>query len=353
MDDIQAMLTDSVERAFSGEITPELINATEQGSWPQALWDLIESQGLDTALDSEESGGLALDWDSVFPLSYLAGKYAAPVPLPETLIASWLLRQAGLERPAGPLSIAQLQDGQCQPLGGDQYQISGTLPEIPWAPWVDHLVLSADINDQPHIALVKTADLPLVSSLNIAREPRASSQLDSPLTVTMVPVAQAPRQAVTHLGAMNRSAQMAGATARILEFAVRYADERSQFGRPLNRFQVIQQYLAVLASESAALNVAARNAFFQAERNPDLPIAAAKIRSSRAAGEISALGLAIHGAIGFTYEHQLQYFTRRLWSWRSEFGNHRWWAEKLGRATATQAPEQWWAIVTSQNLALT
>lgn len=352
MDDIQAMLTDSVERAFSTEITPDLINASEQGKWPQALWELIESQGLDTALDSETNGGLELDWDSVYPLAYLAGKYAAPIPLPETLMASWLLRQAGCERPAGPLTVAQLDAAQCQPLKGQHYQITGEIPEIPWAQWVDHIVLSVDIEHQPHIALIETNQLSLSPSQNIAREPRACSSLSTPITVAMFPVPGAPKQAVTYLGAMNRSAQMAGAAARILEFSVRYASERSQFGRALNRFQVIQQYLAVLASESAALSVAARNAFFQFETHPYLPTAAAKIRSSRAAGEISSLGHAVHGAIGFTYEHQMQYFTRRLWAWRSEFGNHRWWAEKLGRATTAQPAEQWWASVTAQDLVL-
>lgn len=352
MDDIQAMLTDSVERAFSTEITPALIDATEQGNWPHALWSLIESQGLDTALDSEDSGGLELDWDSVFPLSFLAGKYAAPIPLPETLIGSWLLRQAGCARPAGPLTIAQLDTTQCRPLKGQHYQITGEIPEIPWAQWVDHIVLSADIEEQPHIALIETAQLTLTQSQNIARESRSSSSLRAPLTVEMLPLRDAPKQAVTYLGAMNRSAQMAGAAARVLEFSVRYASERSQFGRPLNRFQVIQQYLAVLASESAALNVAARNAFFQFEKQPYMSTAAAKIRCSRAAGEISSLGHAIHGAIGFTYEHQMQYYTRRLWAWRSEFGNHRWWAEKLGQATVAQPAEQWWAHVTAQDLAL-
>lgn len=350
MEDIQAMLTDSVERVFSTEITPELINTAEEGNWPAQLWGLIEEQGLDSALDSEANGGLALDWDSVFPLVFLAGKYAAPVPLPESLIASWLLRAAGLTRPAGPLSIAQLSSTQCQPLDNHRYEISGTIAELPWAQWVEHIVLSADIEGQPHVALIPTQDLPLTLSQNIAREPRASCTLTTPIIVDMVPAPGLPNQAVTYLGAMIRSAQMAGAATRILEFSVRYSSERSQFGRLLNRFQAIQQYLAVLASESAALKVAARNAFFQCEQQPYMPIAAAKIRSSRAAGQISSLGLAVHGAIGFTYEHPLQYFTRRLWAWRSEYGHHRRWAEQLGRATAAQPSEQWWASVTAQSL---
>jgi hypothetical protein len=39
----------------------------------------------------------------------------------------------------------------------------------------------------------------------------------------------------------------------------------------------------------------------------------------------------VHGAIGFTEEHLLHYSTRRLWSWREEFGNENQWAGKLGK----------------------
>jgi acyl-CoA dehydrogenase len=87
------------------------------------------------------------------------------------------------------------------------------------------------------------------------------------------------------LGAVMRSAQMAGALQRILEASVRYAGERVQFGRPIGRFQAVQQNLAVLAGHAAAATAAAEAAIEAAAQDlAALPIAAAKIRAGEAAG---------------------------------------------------------------------
>ena len=54
----------------------------------------------------------------------------------------------------------------------------------------------------------------------------------------------------------------------------------------------------------------------------------------------------MHGAMGFTYEYSLHQFTRRLWSWRDEFGPEAYWAVQLGRSLAEQAANDVWAFVT-------
>ncbi len=87
------------------------------------------------------------------------------------------------------------------------------------------------------------------------------------------------------------------------------------------KFQAVQQNLAVLAGQTAAAVAAADMA---AEAVADglklLPIAAAKARTGEAAGIAAAIAHQVHGAIGFTFEHNLHFLTRRLWSWRDEFG---------------------------------
>ncbi len=54
----------------------------------------------------------------------------------------------------------------------------------------------------------------------------------------------------------------------------------------------------------------------------------------------------VHGAIGFTYEYALQFLTRRLWSWRAEFGANGEWGEVLGRMAVAQGGEHLWACLT-------
>jgi acyl-CoA dehydrogenase len=56
----------------------------------------------------------------------------------------------------------------------------------------------------------------------------------------------------------------------------------------------------------------------------------------------------VHGAIGFTYEHALHFFTRRLWAWRGELGTAEEWARVLGRAVVAAGPDGLWPLVTSR-----
>jgi acyl-CoA dehydrogenase len=77
-------------------------------------------------------------------------------------------------------------------------------------------------------------------------------------------------------------------------------------------------------------------------------IAAAKIRTGEAAGLGAGIAHQCHGAIGFTYEHSLHFVTRRLWSWRAEFGGEGYWQAELGRAAAREGGNALWPMVTAR-----
>ena len=76
-------------------------------------------------------------------------------------------------------------------------------------------------------------------------------------------------------------------------------------------------------------------------------VAAAKIRAGEAAGIGAAIAHQMHGAMGFTQEHRLHYWTRRLWSWRDEFGNEAYWARRLGGAVAAAGADRLWYGITA------
>jgi alkylation response protein AidB-like acyl-CoA dehydrogenase len=147
-----------------------------------------------------------------------------------------------------------------------------------------------------------------------------------------------------------RAAQMGGAMEAALEYATQYANDRVQFGRPIGKFQAIQHQIALLAEEAAAAQMAVDSAASRfAERRPDaeLAAAAAKIRAGEAAGKITEIAHQVHGAIGFTEEHTLHYLTRRLWSWRDEFGNETYWAGVLGRHIVDAGAAGLWPLITA------
>ena len=75
-------------------------------------------------------------------------------------------------------------------------------------------------------------------------------------------------------------------------------------------------------------------------------VAIAKIRVGEAAGNGAAIAHQVHGAMGFTYEHSLHQATRRLWSWREEFGNEAHWADRLGHMVAARGADALWPFVT-------
>tara|TARA_B100000427_G_C15301911_1_gene504391 strand:- start:126 stop:569 length:444 start_codon:yes stop_codon:yes gene_type:complete len=147
---------------------------------------------------------------------------------------------------------------------------------------------------------------------------------------------------------------MAGALQTVLEFSVTYAQERQAFGRPIGKFQVVQQNLARLAAETAAATAAAGSAA-DTIQNADsfdeaviLEVAAAKIRTGEAATEGSAIAHQVHGAMGFTAEHVLQRFSKRLFAWRDDFGTETEWAVRLGKIVAANGADKLWPMIASR-----
>ena len=145
-------------------------------------------------------------------------------------------------------------------------------------------------------------------------------------------------------GALLRATTMAGAAASLLDQSVVYVNDRVQFGRPLARFQAIQHMLAELASEAAAATMAAAAACAAAAApHAPLEIATAKVRAGQMSVKVTRIAHQVHGAIGFTHEHDLHFATRRLWAWRSEFGGDASWAEQIGLAALRAGSAGFWA----------
>ena len=71
----------------------------------------------------------------------------------------------------------------------------------------------------------------------------------------------------------------------------------------------------------------------------DFAVAIAKARAGEAAGKVAEVCHQVHGAMGFTQEHPLHFATRRLWSWRDEFGHETFWQERIGRMVCSAGGE--------------
>jgi acyl-CoA dehydrogenase len=355
MSEQKDILRQSVTRLFGDLVTRETLIAAEEGSWPEALWSALVDNGLTAALTPEEQGGVGASWDDAFVIMQAAGRFAAPVPLAETIVASRLLAHAKLPIPAGPLTIADRGQGAglaARKRGGG-WRVSGRLAAVPFGRHASHVVTLVEADGAPRLALLAVADAKVDHNLNIAREPRDTLAFDAaPAEIGAALPTAGDGDAVRLYGAMVRSAAMAGACEKALAEAVQYAQDRVQFGRPIAKFQAIQHQLAALAAKSAQATMAAASAFRAADMgDPRFEVACAKIVAGEAAGLAATVSHQVHGAIGFTYEHILHFSTRRLWSWRPEFGGESRWAAELGRRTAARGPEALWVDLTERQSA--
>lgn len=332
-----AMLRDSCARLFADLATRDALEAMERREWPGAAWQAVEDAGLARPQVAEEKGGSGGSWLDAHVVLVEAGRRPLPLPLAETAMGAWLLAQAGIALPEGPLAIAQ--DPALAFAGG---RLSGRAAAVPWGGSAPHVVVVA--NGQ--VLLMAQGAATVAPEANLAGEPRDTLHWQD-----ATPVASARHAGVDALalGALARAAQMAGAIEAVLELSTRYVVERNQFGRPLAANQAVQQAMAVLAGHAAAAGIAAEHAFHAMQAgDAGFEIAVAKVRCGEAAGWATNLSHQAHGAIGFTREYALQYATRRLWAWRAEFGADSWWAGWIGRRVAARGADAFWADLTSR-----
>ena len=239
---------------------------------------------------------------------------------------------------------------------GNGWRLSGAATRVPYASFAARTVLIVDGPDgEMAVALDGTGGADLARGKNIANEARDSLTFNN---VRLSSDQAAPvkggvsRDALYRRGALARATMMSGALEKAMDLAVTYAQERQQFGRPISKFQAVQQNLAVLAGQTAAA-VAAANLGIQAlsETDPEheeFLIAVAKTRVGEAATLACEIAHQVHGAIGFTKEYALQLSTRRLWSWREEFGGDPEWAAKVGAYACRRGADALWPMLTDE-----
>ena len=355
MSELREMLVEAAGKIFEDHAD----KARTGQAWPETLWSELEQAGFDHALVPEAEGGAGLTWSDAFALLSSAGAHAAPVPLAEAMIANWLLRRAGIGAKADGFCVvgAPVDAGSVRLDASGT--LAGTLPRVPWGRYAKSVALVCQCAGRPRLALIG-ADAPgvtITEGLNLAKEPRDTWYFEGaqPATVVASPIDPLDLLAIA---AIARSAQIAGAIGRVLELSVEYANLRVQFGRPIGKFQIIQQNLAVLATEAVAARAAADagsaaiDAWTAGSGEPigrTLAAASAKIRAGEAAGRAAGIAHQVFGAMGFTEEHSLHHYTKRLWSWRDEHGNEAWWARRLGARVVAAGPRGLWPLVTDSH----
>lgn len=313
------LFADAARQLLRDQCTPQVVRAIEAGGSAQALWTWLEDAGFADALLPEEQGGAGLSLAQVFGVWELCGAHALPVPLAETMVARALLARAGAPCPAGAIALAE---GRLEADGALRCSVV-RLGRVADSVLVQHahgwqLLPGAQATAQP-LAFCLDASMRWAPS-RVAAAPKLQVALPDAIDLRT-------------FQACLTAALLAGALMEVFRRTLQYANERNQFGRPIGKFQAIQHQLAVMSEHVFAARMAAQLGCAGDGMLPGLlRVAVAKARTSAAALTVAEAGHAIHGAIGFTEEYDLQLYTRRLHTWRQTGGSESWWHAVAGQA---------------------
>lgn len=362
--EVDELLTDSARNLFASTCTFDAVQAAEADGWAPDIWNAVAEAGfawIGLPESAGGSGGTLLDGAEVLRI---AGAHAAPIPLAETLmLGGWLLAEGGLELPDGPIGVIPGVAGDTLVARGaddGSVTLDGVAQRVPWAARADRLTAVVAVDGREVVVAVDPTATTIEAATNLAGEPRPTVVFDG-VTVPAERVAEAPTpgaggatlaERLELRGALSRVMLMAGALDAMNRLTVGYTGERQQFGRPIGRFQAVQQHLVWGAQDAALAEMAARVAAARASANGEagaaFEIAAARTVADDCAGTATRWAHQAHGAMGMTQEYALHHLSRRLWAWRREWANPGRWPGRVGAAAEAAGADGLYPLIATQ-----
>lgn len=336
------------------------IMETETGL-DEELWRGMAQQGWCGMTLPERVGGLELGLVELAAVAEELGRACAPGPLLSNLWAATLLEKAGGDREWVASLLADIAAGSrrttvallepsadweagrvtlaAEPVEGG-LRLSGKKTLVGDAATAEMILCAARHGSD----LVLLGIPPAAQGLRITSAPtidatRKFYDLDfdgvvlpaSHVLAQGSPAEKALRGA-TNVATIALCAEMVGGMQWVLDTAVEYAKTRKQFDRPIGSFQAVQHQCAdmLLMLESArSASYFAAWALSEKDAAAEGAVSIAKAYCSDAAREVGNRGIQVHGGIGFTWEHDLHLYYKRLKSAETMFGDATFHRERL------------------------
>jgi alkylation response protein AidB-like acyl-CoA dehydrogenase len=273
---------------------------------PAAVAHAAESGLL--ALLTPDVGGTHVD---LAVCSEAHGHAASSLPIGDLAIGCWLLARAGVPE-AGAAAEGELLVGLARAVEG------ATCP-VPMAADMDGFAVARRTDDGEFVALVRDPKLLAMTTLDLSRS-WARLDLDGlALDWLALDWLALPDGTLRHLRdalAVHRAFDALGGAARLLEMTVAYAGQREQFGAAIGSFQAVKHHCADMAVGVEAGRAALWAAALALDGSEDdvrsRAASAAVAYAKSAASQVAGTALQVHGGIGFTWEHDLHLFLRRI-----------------------------------------
>lgn len=311
---------DAVRRFLVVEAAPEMLREfwETQSGRSSELRAKVTEQGLTSLSVPEEFGGLGLgdlDWvliqqelgyhgipDSLSDAAYLAVDILSRLPASVALRKEWLSRMV---------------EGRARIAVGHPVN-----PFVADAQIADLLLLWHE--DEVHA--VKPAQVSLTFNPSIDQSRRLYKVEWTPSAATRVCDAATGKpiwEDAFNRAALSVASQLRGLAKRMMDLGVDYSAQRKQFGKPVGSFQAIKHQMADIAVKiEFAGPVIHRAAYAMAHQLPQraLYVSHAKLAAAESALLAARNSLQAHGAMGYTWEADLQMFMKRAWALESAWG---------------------------------
>jgi acyl-CoA dehydrogenase len=272
-----------------------------------------------------------------------AGQTAAAAPVIESILCALMLSAC----PEAEDLFAELTAGIHRPTLIPQVVLSdhsGCVIDhglrVPWGRDATLIVLIVALAEGGiGLAALPREEVSLVQATTLAGDPMDVLQLRNNQLPAAVRRLELPLAELVAAGALLTAARIVGALRTVADISVAYANERRQFGRPIGTFQALAHDLVRQAGH-VALAEAALAAAIDAGAPATGACDVARVAASMVISPVTRIAHQVHGAIGFTREHELHRYTLRLTDWRNTYGAPRWWSARVGERALKSS--RWW-----------
>lgn len=331
----QIQMAASLRDVLKRECPATLVRSTwtSETGHVAALWRTLAELGVVGVTVPEENGGLGLDELDLVLLLEECGRAALPMPIVETTaVGVPLLRDAakaeGAARAAIDAWLAKIASGDAIVTVG----IASTL--VKDAHVADLVILPRD--GELHAVSRDTLRMQPHASVDGSRRLFTVAWEATPTTrIAKGDAARALTAAAFDRGALAASAELVGLARNMIDLTVDYVKVRKQFGSAIGSFQAVKHHLAnALVKLEFARPVVHRAAYSIAnqDREASVHVSMAKACASDAAALAARAALQCHGAIGYTFEHDLQLWMKRAWALGASWGDAAWHRARVGTA---------------------
>ncbi len=358
---VDDLLLDSAENLFASTCSFDAVQAAEESSWAEGVWNAVAEAGFAWIGLPESAGGSGGSLLDICEVLRIAGAHAAPIPLAETaMLGGWLLTKAGLPLPDGPVSVIPGTPADtlvASPTDDGGVVLDGSVHRVPWVNQSDQIAalvsVEGDPDGQQRVLAIELGQTLVEPFTNLAGEQRETMHFAAtPVPADRVATVSGPVAEELRLrGALSRTMLMAGALGAMSQLTVDYTEQRQQFGKPVGRFQAVQQHLVWGAQDAAIAKMTAQVAAARASDDvlaAGFEIAAARTVAEESAGTATRWAHQAHGAMGMTQEYALHHLSRRLWAWRHEYATPGEWAAMVGRMAEQSGADGLYPLIASQ-----